>query len=937
MKQFYLLCTILILNTNSFATLKYKELLHIPWGTSQDRVALRSGPGGQFGPSSFRVNQNEIQILDSENQRIMVYESKVLKNNIAIHIPYADDFLSLSKNHIILLKENELFELKSNSLQKIYSPPDPRIVINDLKSQNGQISAKQSNQTTVFPISGGLAKPSVETSIQVHKSSFYQAEIRIDQSQKFSIESSQANLGTLKYLGNTPNGNLYIYVEHILQQVPLQVERSVQLYTIDGVLINQINIPQLQNSYIFREFYVDTQGNLYHMISATDGIHIIAWYNDLQETGSEEYSYPGKFISTHHYNQLETTSPEQLGFMKSGDPVSINASVTRNEALAIGDTYVKHVWTAAANNLTNGRIKDPAGVDIETPSWLVVGQNTKIPYKWGGFWTLAGFDQGLLDGKYAGDIATSAVSQYCVGVDCSGFVSRCWKLSSHYSTRMMDDQITIAYDSWDKIKPGDAVHKVGHVRMFVQFNTDGSLLTVESAGRDWRVSYHSYTLSQLTAYTPRYYINMEGSPKLIAKPVLEHVVTSDSVTIAWNISDPGSISGYNLYLTYDGVNWEYATADNTLQQNSNHIIFEKESDLPCYYKLTALAADEPSAESYPSDTYGYRYLPGADRILIVDGFDRVDGSYRAPNHEFAMHIGQALESYQVSFETIDNDDLLAQSVSLNRHDAVFWLLGDESVTSESFSSSEQILVKNYLKQGGKLFVSGSEVAWDLDSKGSASDKDFINNYLCAAYYQDDSQSYNVNGVSGPFVNLTLQYDDGTHGVYEENFPDALNISNNSTAILKYDNDKIAAVAKTGVFPGGSKAGAIIYMGFPFETIYDKSQQIALAGGILEYFELMATGIRNNESNIAKSFTLYDNYPNPFNPSTTFAFAIPSAGDVNIAVYDLLGRKVSNLVRENLPAGEHRINYDGMHLASGTYLYIIRWKDHQVRGKMKLVK
>jgi cell wall-associated NlpC family hydrolase len=937
MKKYFLLCTILILNTPGFAALQYKELLHVPWGNTPDRVALRSGPGGQFGPSSFRVNQNEIFILDSENQRILLYNSNLLKNIAAIQLPYTDDFLSLSEDHIILLKENELFELKNNLLQKICSPPDPRIIINDLKYQNRQISASQSNQITIFPVPGGLAKPSVETPVKVNKSSFYRAEIRTDQSESFSIQSNQANLGVVKYLGSTPNGNLYIYVEYITQQAPLKVDRYVQLYAQNGTLITKINIPQIQNSYIFREFDVDDQGNLYHMISAADGIHIIAWYNDLQETEVEEYSYPDKFISTYHYNQLETTPSEQLYFLKSGDPVSINASVTRNEALAIGDTYVKHVWTAAANNLTDGRIKDPAGADIETPSWLVIGQNTKIPYKWGGFWTLDGFDQGLLDGKYAGDIATSAVSSYCVGVDCSGFVSRCWKLSSHYSTRMMDDNITIAYDSWAKIKPGDAVHKVGHVRMFVEFNTDGSLLTVESAGRDWRVSYHSYTYSQLATYTPRYYINMEGSPKLIARPVLEHVVTSDSVTIAWDISDPGSISGYHLYLTYDGVNWEYATADNTLQQNSNHIIFEKDSDISCYFKITALAADDPSAEGYPSDTYGYRYLTGTDRILIVDGFDRLDGSYGAPNHEFAMHIGQALESYQVSFETIDNDDLLRQSVSLSNYDAVFWLLGDESVTSETFSTSEQSLVINYLQQGGKLFVSGSEVAWDLDSKGSTSDKDFIHNYLCATYYQDDSQSYNVNGVSGPFVNLELQYDDGTHGVYEENYPDALNISNNSTAILKYDNNKIAAVAKTGIFPGGSKTGAVIYMGFPFETIYDKSQQIALTGGILEYFGLIATGIENDESKIVKSFILHDNYPNPFNPSTTFHFAIPSAGDVNIAIYDLLGKKTSDVVRNNLPAGEHRINYDGSHLASGTYLYIIRWKDQQLKGRMQLIK
>ncbi len=937
MKRIFLFSTLFLFYSYSNAELQYKELLHIPWGIGQTRAGLRSGPGGQFGPAAFRVINNNILILDSENQRLMIYESGKFYENVSLNLPFADDFFLLSQDHIIVLNENELFEVKDDLVQKIYSPPSPHIIITGLKNLSGQISASLSNQTSVFPVSGGLQKPPVENSIQIYKSSFSRAEIRINNTKKFNIESIQGNLGVVKHIGSTPSGNLYLYVENIRQHVPLMVDRSVQLFTLDGVLLSRIEIPLLKHSYIFREFDVDAKGNLYHMISSVKGIHIIAWYNDQQNTGPLNYIYPEKLRSLHHFNYLETNLPENVNLQKSEALSSITSLVTRNETLAIGDTYVKHIWAAEEKNLTNGRTTDPSGVEIETPSWVNVGQNLKIPYKWGGFWTIAGFDEGLLNGKYAGDIATSGVSSYCVGVDCSGFVSRCWKLSSHYSTRMMDDNITIAYDSWDKIQPADAVHKVGHVRLFVDFNTDGSLLIVESAGRDWRVSYHSYNYSELTAYTPRYYINMEGSPTLIAKPLLNHVLTTDSVRIAWHISDQSSISGFNLYLTLDGINWEYALADNTLQQESRGINLIKDSDLACYFKLTALAADDPSNESYSSDTYGYKYLPATPRILIVDGFDRVDGSYSAPYHEFAMGMGKTLEPNQVSFETIDNDDLLARSISLNEYDAVFWILGDESTDEETFSDPEQTVVKNYLKQGGKLFVSGSEIAWDLDYKGSASDKDFIHNYLCAAYYQDDSQSYTVHGVTGVFDNLMIQYDDGTHGIYEEDYPDAFNTSNNSQAILKYDNDKIAAVAKTGIFPGGSATGSVVLAGFPFETIYNELQQIEFSERILNYFGIIEASKDKEESKIVRDFVLYGNYPNPFNPGTTFHFTIPASGRVDITIFDMLGRKISTFSGENLAAGEHRITYEGSHLASGTYFYIIGWKDRQLRGKMKLIK
>ena len=126
---------------------------------------------------------------------------------------------------------------------------------------------------------------------------------------------------------------------------------------------------------------------------------------------------------------------------------------------------------------------------------------------WGGFSSLAQFDNGLAMGRYAGDINTDGVSAYSVGVDCSGFVSRCWQMSYHSSTSDMPN-ITTQYASWNDLKPGDAIHRVGHVRLFVEKMQNGSLRVVESAGRDWDVSYWTYTLSDLTTYTPRYYNNM---------------------------------------------------------------------------------------------------------------------------------------------------------------------------------------------------------------------------------------------------------------------------------------------------------------------------------------------------------------------------------------------------------------------------------------------
>ncbi|HET55470.1 MAG TPA: T9SS type A sorting domain-containing protein, partial [Ignavibacteria bacterium] len=70
----------------------------------------------------------------------------------------------------------------------------------------------------------------------------------------------------------------------------------------------------------------------------------------------------------------------------------------------------------------------------------------------------------------------------------------------------------------------------------------------------------------------------------------------------------------------------------------------------------------------------------------------------------------------------------------------------------------------------------------------------------------------------------------------------------------------------------------------------------------------------------KEFRLFGNYPNPFNPTTKISFSIPAQYQVELAVYDVLGRKVAEVVNEVLNAGEYDIEFDGSSLASGLYIY-----------------
>jgi hypothetical protein len=83
--------------------------------------------------------------------------------------------------------------------------------------------------------------------------------------------------------------------------------------------------------------------------------------------------------------------------------------------------------------------------------------------------------------------------------------------------------------------------------------------------------------------------------------------------------------------------------------------------------------------------------------------------------------------------------------------------------------------------------------------------------------------------------------------------------------------------------------------------------------------------------------LAQNYPNPFNPSTTLTFALPTAGNARLVVYDMLGRQVAVLLNETLGAGEHRVAFNAAGLASGTYTYRLSAGDQILTKRMLLVR
>jgi len=97
-----------------------------------------------------------------------------------------------------------------------------------------------------------------------------------------------------------------------------------------------------------------------------------------------------------------------------------------------------------------------------------------------------------------------------------------------------------------------------------------------------------------------------------------------------------------------------------------------------------------------------------------------------------------------------------------------------------------------------------------------------------------------------------------------------------------------------------------------------------------------------EQSLPKTFALYQNFPNPFNPTTTIAYDLPKATQVELTIYNMRGQRIRTLVQGQQEAGNHQVVWDGRNfsgepVASGIYLYVISTPEFRQIKKCLLMK
>ncbi|MCE1189220.1 MAG: N-acetylmuramoyl-L-alanine amidase [Ignavibacteria bacterium] len=406
-------------------------------------------------------------------------------------------------------------------------------------------------------------------------------------------------------------------------------------------------------------------------------------------------------------------------------------------------------------------------------------------------------------------------------------------------------------------------------------------------------------------------------------------VSGTSMTVRWTKS-AGSPDYYDVYLTDNSSNWQ-ATAYQSFPGTDSSGVVSLPSAAKAYFiKMKARNGLGSSVDF--SKIFAGGNFSSTDKCLIVDGFNRYTGSasYQSPYHPFIGKYGQAVAPLGISFESASNAYMLENPI-LNNYAYIIWILGDESTADETFSTAEQTNVANYLKQGGKLFVSGSEVAWDLDYKGSATDKDFMYKYMKAKYVADNPTP-NTPAASGVAGSIFNNLGNLTFGVtYPEDYPDVIDTTGGSAYVLRYNATQAAGVSYRGVFFGGTTEGKLIYLSSALETIGDTTQFNKTIAESFDFFKGV-TGVKDNPS-LPKTFAVAA-YPNPFNNATRVSIQIPKQAKYDVALYSMLGQRLRTIASEEMAPGLHTLPLDMSTFSSG--VYFVRVTGNDVNGIVKIV-
>ncbi|OQX84612.1 hypothetical protein B6D60_09000 [candidate division KSB1 bacterium 4484_87] len=432
-----------------------------------------------------------------------------------------------------------------------------------------------------------------------------------------------------------------------------------------------------------------------------------------------------------------------------------------------------------------------------------------------------------------------------------------------------------------------------------------------------------------------------------AAPVLKYIRTQgNGFQIAWYPNTDPDLAGYRLYYSHDNVSWRKIQGTNIIPADSTAKTFKTYVTSPLYFKLTALDNAPIPNESVPSDIYGLCMARDYARpaFLIVDGFDRTTetgGVWQEPSHSFGFVYGEAVWANNFIFDMCSNDAIIDSSIDLSEYSGLIWFTGDEGEANETLSLTEQQKLNEFLELGGSFFISGANIAWDLDGDSDCystteTDNEFLNSVLGVDYGGEIAVPDSVTGDVGglfDFLNFSLSTSDLSIDSIDVISP----LGQSQRCLTAIDSLNV------GVQNGISDGRKIVFFSFPFEMIASEEKQAEVMGRILEFFSPLNDvsddhGQSTSGVQVPGKFSLGQNFPNPFSGLTAIRYNVPLAGKISVKIYNVLGQEVRVLLDKNVQPGAGQIFWDGRDVSGrlvpeGVYFYVLETGRERISRKI----
>lgn len=393
----------------------------------------------------------------------------------------------------------------------------------------------------------------------------------------------------------------------------------------------------------------------------------------------------------------------------------------------------------------------------------------------------------------------------------------------------------------------------------------------------------------------------------------------ESFLPATNITGTLTCDDPLIEITSDESSWDDLqpgeTADNSL------VPFVVQVPEPYEPQYVTFTVHTQADGGYERDVT-FEALMGVPSVLMVN-------DYGEGNNYWETWAG-IIDELGVVFDVVQNQPVT--ETTLAEYETVIWATGTANDPETMLNYFDYLAIQSFLDDGGHLLLT-SQYAGEV-----VGEEDWFQDLFGVTHLSDavlPPASYGCYGIEGgamPDAEFLLV---GAGGAGNSESPSSMTPLEGTVPFFTYrDSDEVSGVGFEG---DGFKT---IYLGFPLEAISGAQGTTSGAdvlSAMLAWFSGTSSSPERGENGVLPTEIALTAYPNPFNPELTVRYDLPSAGQVTVQVFDILGRQVAELVNGTLQAGHHEVTWDAATHASGLYLLRMNTPQGSVTQKAMLLR